>query len=175
MAERSVKALLQDERVHQAVKDVGGELLQYGAIPGSRVVEIVGEVGIDPAFVDRALAPLGVGGSRISGGDPKTHVTASCEKNGSPRLSGDSQSFRRPALNQNSVLEVREGPKAVGLPLDDLDPVGDAFGIRVGHPIGEVVEDLAPPPAHRCSELGELRDAGAIHELQPDVECHGGI
>jgi hypothetical protein len=78
-------------------------------------------------------------------------------------------------LNQNPVLEVRERPKAVSLPLDDLDPVGDAFGISVGHPIGEVVEDLAPPPADCRGELVELGDAGAIYELEPHVERHGGI
>ena len=78
---------------------------------------------------------------------------------GSPRLSGDSQSLRCPALNQNPVLEVGEVAEAVGLPLDDLHSVGDPFGVGVHHPIGEVVEDLRSPLAHGLSEFLELRDA----------------
>ena len=59
LAEQAVRTLLKDERVHEATKAVGSELLEHGAIPGSRVSELVAEAGVGPAVVDRALLPLG--------------------------------------------------------------------------------------------------------------------
>jgi hypothetical protein len=57
MAERGVRTLLENQGVHEAVKAVGAELMDHGAIPGARVCELVAQAEVDPAVTDQALLP----------------------------------------------------------------------------------------------------------------------
>ena len=58
VAEQRVKALLRDKAVNRAIKAVGTELLDQGAILGARVYELVVQAEVDPDVVNKALLPL---------------------------------------------------------------------------------------------------------------------
>jgi len=54
IAECQVRKLLQDPSVHRAIRAVGTELLEHGAIPGRRVHELVEQANVDESAVRRA-------------------------------------------------------------------------------------------------------------------------
>ena len=56
MAEQRVKALLEDKRVRKGIKAVGSELLEQGAIRGSRVYELVADANVADTVTRKAMA-----------------------------------------------------------------------------------------------------------------------
>jgi hypothetical protein len=54
IVDSQVRKLLEDPSVHRAIRAVGTEVLEHGAIPGKRVYEIVEHADVDESALRRA-------------------------------------------------------------------------------------------------------------------------